>query len=107
MVWPAMSERGGPAKPAARESNGGSAWESNPLRTLSLKDLQRFRIVQILRFLSVAAVNPPNCPQRREALDTVPGNDRFAGLALREPDGASASARRVILPTTATFIWGV
>jgi hypothetical protein len=27
---PAMSERGGPAKPAACESNGGSAWESNP-----------------------------------------------------------------------------
>ena len=25
-----MSERGGPAKPAACEWNGGSAWESNP-----------------------------------------------------------------------------
>jgi hypothetical protein len=64
---PAMSERGGPAKPAARESNGGSAWESNPLRTLILKDVRRFRILPILRFLSFAAVNPQIAPSRFRA----------------------------------------
>jgi len=64
---PAMSERGGPAKPAACESNGGSAWESNPLRTLILKDLRRFRILPILRLLSFAVVNPQIAPSEKRA----------------------------------------
>ena len=59
-----MSE---PFDPAQGESNGGSAWESNPLRTLILKDLRRFRILQILRFLSFAVVNPQIAPSEKRA----------------------------------------
>jgi hypothetical protein len=64
---PAMSELGGPAWLAACESNGGSAWESNPLLALILKDLPRFRILPILRFLSFAVVNPQMAPSEDRA----------------------------------------
>ena len=61
----ACHERG-PHDPRA-ESNGGSAWESNPLRTLILKDLRRFRILPILRFLCFAVVNPQIAPSENRA----------------------------------------
>jgi hypothetical protein len=47
--------------------NGGSAWESNPLRSLILKDLRRFLILPILRFLSFAVVNPQIAPSENGA----------------------------------------
>jgi len=46
---------------------GGSAWESNPLRRLILKDLRHFRILPILGFLSFAAVNPQIAPSEERA----------------------------------------
>ena len=49
------------------ESNGGSAWESNPLRLLILNDLRRCLILPILRFLSFAAVNPQIAPSEEHA----------------------------------------
>jgi len=58
-----------PSVPAC-ESSGGSAWESNTLRTLILKDLRHFLILPILRFLSFAAVNPQIAPAKM-ALDRV------------------------------------
>ena len=62
-----MSEPASRRQQAAGESNGGSAWESNPLGTLILKDLRRFRILPILRFLSFAVVNPQIAPSEEGA----------------------------------------
>lgn len=53
------------------ESNGGSAWESNPTSALILKDLQRFQILPILGFLSFCRGELPDCPQQKTALDRV------------------------------------
>jgi hypothetical protein len=50
-----------------RLSGGGSAWESNQRRTLILKDLRRFWILPILRFLSFAAVDPQIAPSEVRA----------------------------------------
>ena len=62
-----MSEPASRRQQAAGESNGGSAWESNPLGTLILKDLRRFRILPILGFLSFAVVNPQIAPSKIRA----------------------------------------
>ena len=68
---------------ARAESNGGSAWESNPLRALILKDLRRFPILPILGFLSFAVVNPQIAPSRRR---------RLTGFLIEDPSMAPCGA---------------
>jgi hypothetical protein len=48
--------------------SGGSAWESNPISALILKDLRHFRILPMLGFLSCCRGELPDCPQRRTRL---------------------------------------